>query len=173
MLKRKLALVAAVPLLWSSFALAQAPQMGSPETDQETAGGQKQRCTEHYAIKAAHLAYLEAKLELTDQQRDLWTKWRQTKLDAATQHRTRCLEPRTEKKRPTVVEREERMEKFLSTKLQLLQAERPALLALYNALTPEQKIIFDESHGRRGSWGRQRHEHREQHGERGRGGQQE
>lgn len=159
MSKQWIAAAFALPLLWAPLALAQdAP-----------AGGEwhQKMCTEHYARKTARLAYLEAKLGLTEPQRAVWNKWRQTQLDAADQRRTACLQRQHKEgaARPTAVEREARMEKYLSTRLQQLQASRPALQALYDALTPDQKALFDEAarrhrhhrHGHLGWRGREGH----------------
>jgi LTXXQ motif family protein len=104
------------------------------------------------------VAYLEVKLNLTDQQRDLWNKWQQAKPDAATQYRAACIEHQATEKRPIAVEWVARRERFLTAELHQAEAERPALLALYDALTPEQKILFDESHRHHPGWGHHRHE---------------
>jgi hypothetical protein len=46
------------------------------------------------------------------------------------------------------LERNARMQKMLETKLAEMRSERPALEALYQSLTPEQKQVFDHSdHG--------------------------
>jgi hypothetical protein len=42
-----------------------------------------------------------------------------------------------------VLDRLDRMQAFLSTRLEALQAARPSVQALYQALTPEQRAIFD------------------------------
>ena len=43
----------------------------------------------------------------------------------------------------TMLDRLDRMQQFLSTRLEALQAAKPAVQALYQALTPEQRAIFD------------------------------
>jgi len=43
----------------------------------------------------------------------------------------------------TILDRMSRREQFLSARLQGLQQARPALEALYQALTPEQKQVID------------------------------
>jgi periplasmic protein CpxP/Spy len=131
--------------LWCPLALAQE----TPQGDRE-AGWHQKMCTERYARKAARLAYLEAKLALTDQQRPAWNKWRQIKLDAAEQRRTACLQHQhREDADLTAIERAARREKFLSARLAQLQASKPALQALYDALNPEQKALFDRAAQRR------------------------
>jgi hypothetical protein len=155
----KLAIMAAIPFLFASVAFAETAPSGPAAAPAEhhavdRAAWHKKMCGDMYAHQAAHLAYVEAKLDLTAQQRPAWTKWQQANLDAAAKMRTACLEaaPKAEG-RPTAPEREARMEKFLTLKLQTLQATRPALEALYAELTPEQKTVFDRSshmHGHHG-----------------------
>jgi hypothetical protein len=140
----------ALPVLWASSVLAEDAARGDGEHRWHNRGEwHQQMCTERYAGRAGRLAYVEAKLALTDQQRPAWNKWRQTELDAAEQRRTSCLQNQPkEGAKPTVIDREARLEKRLSTRLQQLQASRPALQALYDALTPEQKALFDSTPSR-------------------------
>jgi hypothetical protein len=42
-----------------------------------------------------------------------------------------------------MLDRMDRMEQFLSVRLQALQAAKPVVQALYQALTPEQQAIFN------------------------------
>jgi hypothetical protein len=147
----------ALPVLWASSALAEDAARGDGEHRWHDRGAwHQQMCTERYAGKVGRLAYVEAKLALTDQQRPAWNKWRQAELDAAEQKRTGCLQNQPkEGAKPTAIEREARLEKRLSTRLQQLQASRPALQALYDALTPDQKALLDSTAMRLG--------HREHH----------
>ena len=171
MIKQGIATFLAIPLLGSSLAFAQ----GAMEYEgKDPSAWHQQFCTERYARKAAHLAYLEAKLNLTDQQKLAWTKWRQGKMDAAEKRRTACLARDWSKdEHETALDREARVEKWLTTRLQELQVARPALLALYEALTPEQKLVFDQAsrwhgHHHRGEgwhWHGSHHEGHEQSGE--------
>ena len=154
MVKQGIAALLAIPLLGSSLAFAQ----GAMEYDSKDPSAWRQHfCTERYARKAAHLAYLEAKLNLTDQQKLAWTKWRQAKMDAADKRRTACLARDWSKdEQETALDREARVEKWLTARLQELQASRPALQALYDALSPEQKVVFDQASSWRG-WRGHRH----------------
>ncbi|MDR3441068.1 Spy/CpxP family protein refolding chaperone [Telmatospirillum sp.] len=153
MKKIGVALWAVLPLAWASVALAQpnAPDGTGMAPVVEHRHGDpvafhKEMCTEHYAHKAAHLGYLQAMLGLTDQQQAGWNKYRQTVMDQGSKERAACLEmaPKQNAK-PTVLERQAHLEKILSLELQGLQAARPALEALYESLTAEQKAIFDRS----------------------------
>ncbi len=144
------AAVFALSFLWCPLALAQdAPKADWEHHWQDRGEWHQQMCTERYARKASRLAYLEAKLALTEQQHAAFNKWRQIKLDAADQRRTACLQHQHEEgTTPTAIEREARREKFLSARLAQLQASKPALQALYDSLSPEQKTIFDQAEAR-------------------------
>jgi len=126
------------------FPPAMGPQMA--EATKNPVEFHKSMCGEHYARKSAHLAYLEAKLNLSDKQKAAWTKWSQWELQSAQQQRDACLEitPKADGKL-TAPERESMMEKQMSLRLQGLQNSRPALQTLYDLLTPEQRTIFDSA----------------------------
>ncbi len=166
----------ALAFLWSPLAFAQDVPQGDAEGGwhqhwQNRGEWHQKMCTERYAQKAARLAYLDAKLALTDQQRPAWNKWRQIKLDAAEQRRSACLQHQAkEGATPTAPDREARMEKFLSARLAQLQASKPALQALYDTLSPEQKTLFDQAT----AWhGHRRHHHGYWHGGHGWQGQEQ
>lgn len=161
MAKIRYALCAILPLAWGSIALAAPPTEAGPAPARaehrhgDIAAWHKEICSEHYARAASHLAYLQAKLGLSEQQSALFAKWRQAVLDQDGKERVACLDmtPKTNV-RPSFPEREAHMEKILALKLQSLQATRPALEAVYNALSDEQKTIFDHAaHGRHGEHG--------------------
>ncbi len=143
MIKQGIAALLAVPFLCSPLAFAQSAM----EFESKDPGARPQHfCAERYARKAAHLAYLEAKLNLTDQQKPAWTKWHQAKMDAAEKQRAACLQrDRSGDEHETALDREAQIEKRLTTRLQELQASHPALQAIYEALTPEQRVLFDQA----------------------------
>ena len=87
-------------------------------------------------------AYTETKLDLTPEQRPLWDKVESIAQSEQQKERQLCaaLKPRDE---TTVLDRLDRMQQFLSGRLEALQAAKPAVQALYQALTPEQRAIFD------------------------------
>jgi len=160
MFKTPFAVLVALPLLAASVAFAE-PAAAPQHQDGDHAAWHKKVCGEVYAHRAGGLAYLEAKLALTSQQRPAWTKWQQAQLDAAAKERSSCLEatPKAEGQHSTALEHEARIEKVLTAKLQELQASRPALQALYEELTPEQKAVFDHNacHHRHGHGGMHGH----------------
>jgi hypothetical protein len=102
----------------------------------------KERCEERLAWRAAMRAYTESKLDLTPEQHPLWDKVASIAQSEQQKKRQLCaaLKPRDE---TTVLDRLDRMQQFLSARLEALQAAKPAVQALYQALTPEQRAIFD------------------------------
>jgi hypothetical protein len=102
----------------------------------------QERCEERLAWRAAVRAYTETKLDLTAEQRPLWDKMQSIAQSELQKERQLCaaLKPGEE---TTVLDRLDRMQQFLSTRLDALQAAKPAVQALYQALTPEQRTIFD------------------------------
>jgi hypothetical protein len=102
----------------------------------------RERCEERLAWSAAMRAYTEAKLDLTPEQRPLWDKVQSIAQSEQQKERQLCsaLKPGDE---TTVLDRLDRMQQSLSTRLDALQAAKPAVQALYQALTPEQRAIFD------------------------------
>ena len=105
-------------------------------------GDPQRRCIDRLAWRAARRAYVEAKLDLTPQQRPLWDRVEAVAHNAEQKQRQFCrqLTPPAE---TTALDRLDRAQQFLSAALDALQAARPAVQALYQALTPEQRAIFD------------------------------
>jgi LTXXQ motif family protein len=133
--------------------MSMGPGMDRPmPTPAEMAAHFKQMCQDHYAHQAAELAYTEAKLSLTPSEQSLFGRWKEVKLDTAKRRAGACAthEPseRSARTMPSVVDHMAREEEMLKRRLADLDAERPALEALFNALSPEQKREFGRSqHG--------------------------
>src|SRR6266849_8583240 len=105
-------------------------------------------CTEGYARLAGRLAYLQAKLELTADQRALWDKWRDAVTSGADQRRALCKQsPFQPGAHPTIVERQAEFGRVTALRAQSLQSAQPALEALYQALRPEQREVLDRPMG--------------------------
>jgi hypothetical protein len=108
-----------------------------------------QFCQDMYAHKAGEMAFLEAKLQLTGAQQPLFLRWKDISLDIAKRHEGDCT-GRIEQRRaslasggrPDMMQRLDREEDMLKTRLADIQAERPALNAFYAALTATQKQEF-------------------------------
>ena len=102
----------------------------------------QERCTDRLAWRAARRAYVEVKLNLTAEQRPLWDKVQSAAQAEEQKERQFCasLKPGAE---ATLPERMDRMQQFLSARLEALQTAKPAVQALYQALTPEQQAILN------------------------------
>jgi hypothetical protein len=95
-------------------------------------------CIDRQAGAAGALAYLEAKLALTDKQQPLFERWKKVKL--ASVKEADCSPPPTGE--PSIIDGLKREEKILRARLAEVKAETPALEALIAALTPEQQNAF-------------------------------
>ncbi len=131
----------------------------SPE---QIAQRRAQMCKDMSARAAGRLAYLETRLELTPAQRGAFNKWRDVRLAAAGQRAQACATApvrqgrgaaNAQATRPSPVDRMARQEQMLRQRLATLTAERPALEALYNALTPDQRARFQPDAGARRGMG--------------------
>ena len=102
----------------------------------------QERCTDRLAWRAAMRAYVGAKLGLTSEQQPLWDRLQSIAQTEEQKERQLCsnLRPREEE---TMLDRLDHMQTFLSTRLEALQAVKPAVQALYQTLTPEQRAVFD------------------------------
>jgi len=114
----------------------------------DIAAWHKSMCGEHFAHESARLAYLQARLELTEQQAPAFRKWAEAESQTAGLERDACLAvPPKSGEAPSILDREARMASHLRILLQGLDTARPALQALYDVLTPEQRAILDHPHG--------------------------
>jgi hypothetical protein len=102
----------------------------------------QERCEERLAWRAAMRAYAEAKLNLTAEQRPLWNKV-QSAAQAEEQKERQLCSTLKRGGDSTLLDRLDRMQQFLSTRLEGLQSAKPSVQALYQALTPEQRAILD------------------------------
>lgn len=165
MFNRKIALFAAASVLCAGLAMAQTadntttpPPVVHQQHHPDFAALHKDRCEERPAHAAAKLAYVEVKLGLTDAQKPLFAKWRQTVLDNSAKQKAACLAeaPKTDHMQPTVLERKSHEEAALQARLDMLKTTRPTLQAFYDSLTDAQKQEFNhmrEHHGMRGHHG--------------------
>lgn len=149
--------LATLPLIWGTAAQAEdglrpPMQQAKEPSAKDIATWHKSMCGEHFAHETARLAYLQARLELTEQQTPAFRKWAEAESQTADQERDACLvvTPKSDGA-PSIIEREAHMTNHLRIRLQGLDAARPALQALYEVLTPEQRAILDRPHeGHRG-----------------------
>ena len=158
--------------LTATVALAQATQGAQgphrmPPTAEQMAARRAQFCTDRAARQAARFAFIETRLQLTPAQKPLFETWKAAVQDNEAARQADCAKPRAAgdvRARPTLPERNARMEEMLKTRLAALEKTRGPQEALYNALTPDQQKVLDRA-GRRGGMHRAGFRHD------GRGGQ--
>ena len=136
-----------------------------------------QMCQDQLARQSGELAYTETKLNLTASEQPLFQRWKDARLGVARRHAEQCAsrisqrlaqrqtnqgqngqnnsaKPRTAANRPGPAERMAREEDRLKQRLADIDAERPALEAFTNALSPQQKMELERGgmgqHGPRG-----------------------
>ena len=141
-------------------------QRGTPPTPEQRAARRADMCQNLHARVAGQLASLEVRLELTANQRAAFNKWRDTRLASAKRRAENCASmpampgrggrdaQNAQAAPPSPVERMTRQEQRLRQRLSDIQAERPALEALYNSLSPEQRQKFAAVGGPRNGMGR-------------------
>jgi hypothetical protein len=103
----------------------------------------QERCVERLAWRAARRAYVEAKLDLTPEQRPLWDRVQSTAQAEEQKERQLCASLKTGTDDQTLLDRMDRLQQFLSVRLDGLQSAKPSLQALYQSLTPEQRATLD------------------------------
>ena len=111
-----------------------------PDLDEAMTPRRGQFCRNISALKDGQLAFLETKLQLTASQQPLFARWKDISMEIAKRREGNC-ESRVERAAAgrDLMERLDREEDRLKTRLADLQAERPALSTLYAALDPTQK----------------------------------
>jgi hypothetical protein len=97
-------------------------------------------CLMQFQQNVATLGVLEQSLALTDKQKPLFDSWKKTRI--GTMHGWPCPRPATGPDVPTPL-RLDREESLLVYEVDALHKERPLVAALYEALSPEQRTIFD------------------------------
>jgi hypothetical protein len=101
-------------------------------------------CLEIYARNQEKLAYLKARLELTADQIPLWDGWEGKVQAWETHQRFQCQS--NQSNTPSLrgaLEADSAFSAALTTQLDAVKAARPALEALYHALTSTQQTVFD------------------------------
>ncbi len=140
----------------------QRAQRPAPNPEQR-AQRRAQMCKDMNARAAGRLAYLETRLELTPAQRGAFNRWRDVRMAATAQRAQACTTTparqgrgaaNAQAQRPSPVDRMARQEQMLRQRLATITAERPALEALYNSLSAEQRTRFQPEAGPRRGMGR-------------------
>jgi LTXXQ motif family protein len=102
-------------------------------------------CLDAIAREAAHYAYLETRLNLSDAQRPLWQRVSDAVNSAAETQRKICasLPVKLDGKPPSLPQRLEREKQMLAARLDELSAVQPAIASLYESLSPDQRALID------------------------------
>jgi len=106
----------------------------------------QQACVDRIARRAGFVAAMGVKLNLTANQKPLWDKLLTATQSAQDSQRKLCdalPTSRDSADKLTVIDRMHHHEQMLQTRLQGLQQVEPAVQALYQSLTPEQKVVLD------------------------------
>jgi hypothetical protein len=154
---------AGVPVLaWSQSATPPAPAGaaapgpgGGPERGQMMRRGwgrwarnvaPQQACIDRLARRAGFLASVGFKLNLTAEQKPLWDKVVAATQSAEEGQRKLCASlPASvaDRDKETIIDRMKHRQAMLQAQLEALQQTGPAVQALYEKLTPEQKAVVD------------------------------
>jgi hypothetical protein len=106
----------------------------------------QQMCVDRLARRAGFVASIGFKLNLTPDQKPLWDKVVTATQGAQDTQRKLCdalPASADDRGKETVIDRMKHREQMLQAQLQAMQQTEPAVQALYDKLTPEQKAIVD------------------------------
>ncbi len=114
----------------------------------ERAFSPRTACKEHVARRIGSRAYIKARLELKPEQMTAWSAFEKAADDVSAKENAKCTAlPAELKTPPNFTDRLNMREDRMKTRLESIQAVKPAMLALYATLTPEQKVLFDRPMG--------------------------
>lgn len=138
---------AAAAVICAASAIAQASPANVHEpmpSKEEMTSWHQQMCSDRYARHVGQIAYLETKLALSDAQRPLFASWKDSVLGSAKSNESACLAMHPDFAHPpSFLDREAHLHDMLQHRLAEMDAQRPAMTALYQSLTPGQKHVFD------------------------------
>ena len=120
------------------------PDARAGERRERRAFSPRAMCDEQVARRVGFRAYIKIRLNLKPEQMTAWSTFEKAADDVTTKEIARCAALPTEVKTPpTFVDRMNMREEAMKTRLAALEAVKPSMLALYNTLTPEQKVVLD------------------------------
>lgn len=104
----------------------------------------KAMCLDRLARRIGNRTYMKVKLELKPEQMAAWDAFAKAAEGADTRETARCNAlPAELKERPTAIDRLTMQEGAMKARLERIEAVKPSMTALYNALSPEQKTVLD------------------------------
>jgi hypothetical protein len=106
----------------------------------------QQACIDRIARRAALVATIGFRLNLTADQKQLWDKVVEASQAAQANEKQTCAALPTSAEargKETIIDRMNQRQQMMQARLQGLQQTESAVQALYQALTPDQKTILD------------------------------
>jgi hypothetical protein len=106
----------------------------------------QQMCIDRIARRAGFVASMGFRLNLTADQKPLWDKLLAATQTAEENQRQLCAQlpaSAEARDRETMIDRLNHRQQMLQAQLQALQQTQPAIQALYDKLTPDQKTMLD------------------------------
>lgn len=101
-------------------------------------------CEDRIARRIGDRAYLKARLDLKADQMPAWDTFQKAADEASAKEKATCASLPTEmESAPSLPDRLTRQEDMMKSRLESIQAVKPALVALYDKLSPEQKAVLD------------------------------
>jgi hypothetical protein len=131
--------------LFVSFAAAAAPAPGTimkatPPQPQQKRIAPKEMCHRIFEMKVARIGQMATAMKLTDAQKPLFEAWRKVRLEV--DGGWPCPLPAIGTDVPTPKRLDSQI-LVLRYEVESLEKEKPAAVALYDTLTPDQRAIFD------------------------------
>jgi hypothetical protein len=107
----------------------------------------RQMCDDRYASEVGRMAYLEARLHLTEAEQPLFAHWKDVRLDIAKRRSVDCTAHAVAgQDRADPVAQMGHEEDMLKQRIADIDAERPVFSALYAVLAPDQRRTLTPPH---------------------------
>ncbi|HET9273213.1 MAG TPA: Spy/CpxP family protein refolding chaperone [Methyloceanibacter sp.] len=120
------------------------PTAGPDRRDRMANFDPKALCLDRVARRAGNRTYLKIKLDLKPDQVTAWDAFAKASDAADVKDTARCNTlPSEMKDRPNYVDRLGMEEAYMKARVERIEAVKPSLTALYNTLSPEQKVVLD------------------------------
>lgn len=136
-----LPLIAALALSTSAAMAADTAAMRPPMHKQWMQQRHARWCENLYPRAVGKIAYLEAKLKLTSQQKPLFERWKSVRLASVKAHAKQCSSMTPPG--PGIMAKLNLEQRMLEARLSDIKAERPSLKALVASLSDNQQRILE------------------------------
>ncbi len=102
----------------------------------------QQMCADRYAHAVGNMAYLQTRLALTDKQKPLFERWKNTVLATVKDRTAKYAAMKMPDMKPSIVDRLKHQEAMLKDRLDGIEAQMPSLEALVGSLDQQQQRIL-------------------------------